>query len=447
MLFEQRSKSGGIWNYTGHQTHEDLFTIPQTDPRGKTQTPTWREPSRSSSQDVRKEATFVSPVYDKLETNIPRDLMRFQDLDWPASSQLFPKHETVLTYIQSYALDVSHLIRYETQITSVSPIPGPSMRWTITSLSLRSSTPQEEDYDAVIVANGHFIVPYIPSIPGIEAFNKAHPGVITHAKYYRAAEDFTDKKVVVVGASASGTDISTQIAPHCATPLLWCSTSPPTSPSPLKSARPQIARFLPETCGVEFADGSTAQGVDAVLFATGYLYSLPFLEGVEPRLITDGTRVENTYEHLFYAPRPTLALLTLPQRIIPFPIAEAQAAVLARVYAGRLALPSLQTMRDWDAERVREVGDGRGFHLLPFPRDGEYINMLAKWAGEASTREGLENGGTGKTGLVWGEREFWCREAFPRIRAAFSALGEKRFGVRTLEEVGFRFEEMGRDAR
>jgi hypothetical protein len=45
---------------------------------------------------------------------------------------------------------------------------------------------------------------------------------------------------------------------------------------------------------------------------------------------------------------------------------------------------------------------------------------------------------------VWGEWEFWCRENFPAIRQAFGKLGEKRLTTRTLEEVGFSFEEYKR---
>jgi cation diffusion facilitator CzcD-associated flavoprotein CzcO len=454
VVFEQRSASGGIWNYTGDLIDEDLFNIPQTDPHGKNQDPIWRNGSdklngsaaTNGISKVQPKPSFLAPIYERLETNIPRGLMGFQDLEWPQDSQLFPKHETVRQYIHDYGKDVQDLVQYSTQVINVTPADqSPSGAWNVLTRNLLTNTQQTHHFDAVIVANGHFIVPYIPSITSIEEWNARYPGSITHSKYYRRPEDFTNKKVVVVGNSASGSDISTQIAQYSQTPLLWPSKSenPLFKPatSSLKRELPPIARFLPDSRGVEFEDGTVENGIDAVVFATGYFYSLPFLENVEPSLIGDGSHVQHTYKHLFYAPRPTLSFLALPQRVIPFPTAEAQSAVLARVYSGRLVLPPLSNMQAWEGDRIRDVGDGRNFHLLPFPADAHYINEMANWALTSERRDGLENEGRGKAPPTWGEWEFWCRENFPKIRAAFAALGEKRFTVRTLEEVGFDFEQ------
>jgi cation diffusion facilitator CzcD-associated flavoprotein CzcO len=393
---------------------------------------------------VKNVPTFLSPVYEKLETNIPRGLMGFQDLDWPSESQLFPKHETVLEYIKDYAADVKDLIQYSTQATDVSPVnSSPSGAWNVTTRNLHTNEKQLSVYDAVIIANGHFIVPYVPAIPGIEAWNKAYPGLITHSKYYRRPEEFTGKKVIVVGNSASGVDISSQIIPFCSPPLLWSVQSssmfsPP--PSSFKREFPPISRFLPGIRGVEFADGTVEEEIDAIVFATGYFYSLPFLEKVEPKLIEDGTHVEHTYQHIFYAPNPTLSLLALNQKVIPFPIAEAQAAVVARVYSGRLPLPSLSNMQDWERKTKEETGSKRNFHVTAFPKDGNYINELGRWAEEATLNDHLENGGRGKVGPKWGEWEFWCRENLPAIKRAFGERGEERFSIRKLEELGFDYE-------
>lgn len=452
VLFEQRPRDGGIWNYTSDERDEDLFSVPQTNPSGRNQEPLWRESKEcghatDAYMNTPKQPVFVSPMYERLETNIPRGLMGFKGLDWPKDSQLFPKHQTVLKYIADYGKDVQDTIRYATQVTSVTPLSdAPSSAWSVTTLALQTASATTETYDAVIVANGHFITPYVPDIPGIAEWNTAHPGAISHSKYYRRPEEFAGKRVVVVGNSASGADISNQIAGHCALPLLWSSKSTnlfvsATPTDPRRRELPPIKQFLPSTRGVEFEDGTISHAIDAILFATGYFYSLPFLDQVRPSPITDGTRVNHTYKHLFFAPKPTLSFLALPQRVIPFPTAEAQSAVLARVYSGRLSLPPLTEMRDWEAAREAETGDGRGFHLLPFPQDGQNINELAKWALSAPRRGGLENEGRGLLPPVWGEWEFWCREHFPAIRQAFGKLGERRFTTRTLEEVGFSYED------
>ncbi|KAJ4373438.1 monooxygenase [Didymella sp. IMI 355093] len=446
VLFEQRSRDGGIWNYTAEERDEDLFTVPQTNPSGKNQEPIWKQ-AINDTNGTSKDPAFVSPMYERLETNIPRGLMGFKGLDWPQDSQLFPKHQTVLKYIEDYGKVVQDIVRYSTQVIQVIPNKDEATTsWSVISRDLQKFIETTETYDAVIVANGHFITPFIPDISNIANYNRKYPGLISHSRYYRRPEEFAGKKVIVVGNSASGADISNQIAEHCTLPLFWSSKSTnlfvsATPTDPRRRELPPIKDFRPNTRGVEFEDGTIENDIDAIVFATGYFYSLPFLENVTPKLITDGSHVNHTYKHLFYAPKPTLSFLALPQRVIPFPTAEAQAAVLARVYSGRLSLPLLSEMEQWEADRAAEAGDGRAFHLLPFPKDGENINELSKWALSAPRKQDLENDGQGMVPPVWGDWEFWCRENFPAIRQAFGKLGEKRFTTRTLEEVGFSYED------
>jgi cation diffusion facilitator CzcD-associated flavoprotein CzcO len=458
VLFEQRSRSGGIWNYTADETDEDLFTIPQTNPRGKNQEPIWTQRPLSGHEQENgikskeKDVSFVSPMYEKLETNIPRGLMGFQDLDWPADSQLFPTHQTVLKYIEDYGKDVQHLVQYRTQVVNAEPTSQrPDSSWRVRVRQLEMSTEEDLEFDALIVANGHFIVPYIPDISGIKEWNEKYPGTLNHSKYYRRPEDFASKKVIVVGNSASGADISAQAAAQCQPPLLWSSKSVSLFSATHSSGRasrrevPPIKRFLPGSRSVEFEDGTIESDIDNIMFATGYFYSLPFLENVKPALIKDGSHVNHTYQHIFFAPQPTLSFLALNQRVIPFPIAEAQSSVVARVYSGRLSLPSHAEMQKWEEDVVATVGDGRNFHLLPFPKDGNYLNAMSHWAMSAPPKEGLENDGKGKAPPLWGEWEFWCRENFPAIRRAFGELGEKRHHTRSIEEVGFNFEEFKKE--
>jgi cation diffusion facilitator CzcD-associated flavoprotein CzcO len=459
VLFEQRSRPGGIWIYTGDQRDENLFDIPQTNPNKDVQQPEWRSKEAVTNGNIdpvgingtSKIPSFLSPMYESLETNIPRGLMGFQDLDWPSESQLFPTHETVLKYIDKYSADVQDLVRYCTQVINVSPTDphATSSPWAVSTRNLMTNEDTTEVYDAVIVANGHFIVPYIPPMPGIKEWAAQHPGRISHSKYYRKSEDFAGKKVIVVGNSASGADVSAQIAELCQKPLLWSTRSQSMFSATHGTAGedqkrrevPPIKQFLAGSRGVLFEDGTEEHNIDAVVFATGYFYSLPFLQDVEPKLITTGERVNHTYQHIFYAPRPTLSFLALNQRVIPFPIAEAQSAVLARVYSGRLSLPSHPEMREWEESIEEEMGAGRNFHLLPFPKDANYINAMSKWALSAKSKEGLDNDGKGKIPPIWGEWEYWCRENFPKIRQAFGKMGEKRRQIRDVGELGFDFEE------
>jgi cation diffusion facilitator CzcD-associated flavoprotein CzcO len=364
---------------------------------------------------------------------------------------LFPKHGDVLAYLEEYGKDVRSMICFNAQITSVKcrhengQDGEEKTSWEVQSLHLPSTTARIEIYDAVVVATGHYAVPYIPDIEGIREWHESFPKSISHAKFFRSPDDLAEKKVVVVGSSASGLDISSQIAKVSAVPLYLSQKSESylakgfASNANIEHA-PQISRFVPEERKIVFADGTAALDVDYIVFCTGYLYSMPFLEDLEPNPIGDGTRVEWTFKHLFYAPEPTLAFLTLPQKIIPFPVAEAQSAILARVYSGRLSIPSFVEMQKWETDTIAERGSKGNFHTLGFPRDANYINELYDWAMQADSREGLENGGQGKLPKRWGPWEYWAREKFPIIKKAYGEKGEERRNVTTLEDLGFIFD-------
>ena len=143
---------------------------------------------------------------------------------------------------------------------------------------------------------------------------------------------------------------------------------------------------------------------------------------------------------------------------------------MARLYSGRLNLPPLEMMVKWERETAKQKGGvKRKFHVLPFPEDGEYINRLLDWAAEAdaagATRpsDAMHTCGLstdissartdcmsdcktiGKIRPKWGKREYWIRERFTNIRKAFLERGEQRHGIRTLEELGFRFHDEDAD--
>ena len=439
-VFEQQASFGGVWNYT-NELHGTI-DIPQINPHQPLEDPVWRSPNPSQNGgDKDPVATFVSPMYEHLEANIPHLIMKHSDKALE-NNQLFPSRETILTYLEEYAQDVQHLVHFETQVTNVHLQNQEGQdTWIVESKDLRTSNISSNTYDAVIVANGHYTVPSIPSMTGMEAWNEAYPGLITHSKHYRRPSPYTNKKVLIVGNSASGTDIASQIATVSLHPLLLSSHSKselfPFSAS-YKQDVPEISEFLPPSQfnrAVRFANGKIETDLDAILFATGYHYSFPFLSSLTPSLSPTGARVENLYQHIFYIPSPSLAFIGLPSKIVPFRTFESQAALIARVWAGRLSLPPEEDMWEWEREVVKKRGEGRGFHVLPYPTDFEYHDSLVEWAERA---EG-EGRGKGKE-RKWDEKEYWARGRFPAIKAKFTERGEGRHEVKTMEELGFDYE-------
>lgn len=224
----------------------------------------------------------------------------------------------MLRYLMEYADDVKHLIRHQTQVTEVCQDRSIQSQWQVTSCNLLSDKISTGLYDAVVVASGHYAVPYVPNIKGIKQWNEAYPGRISHSNFYRRPEQFAGQKTLIVGNSASGLDISTQISSCCVSPLIISQRSiSPLSDGHIsndKVVRPEIIEFLcprsssPERA-VRFADGRVEQNIDAILFCTGYHHSYPFLSSLQPPLITTGERVHHLYQHIFYIHNPTLAFV------------------------------------------------------------------------------------------------------------------------------------------
>jgi hypothetical protein len=345
--------------------------------------------------------------------------MCFPSAPFPASSPLFPPHSQVLSYLRDYAKDLRPLIRFHTSVTRITPAsPG----WNITT----TASPEPQHYDAVIVATGHYNTPYLPSIPGLESF----PGTIAHARNFRRPEEFRGKKVLLVGASASAVDLAAQLLPVVSGQLLQVVRSPSVFAIPAGvKVLPEI-KELHEDGSVSFVDGTTEEGIDVVLFATGYLYTLPFLPK-EMGLVTDGERVHGVFQQVFWTKDPSLSFLGLPTRVIPFPLEQSQAVWVAGVYAGRLGLPGREEMEKWEREEVERKGDGREFHYMGFPNDAEYLDVIEGFVGEA---KGLEP-------ARWRRWERWCRERVPEVKKKYLEAKKEGREVKELKELGFVYEE------
>ncbi|QGA16137.1 hypothetical protein EYB26_003804 [Talaromyces marneffei] len=438
-IFEQRDEVGGVWCHTSYNAVEQDFAIPHTKPTTTAEKPV---PTKETNGEI----IFQSPVYDLLETNIPHTLMGYSDWKFPKGTCLFPSHQAVKQYLQDYAQELLPSIVFHTQVIDVRLRDGQlaNSGWKVSVEDLRTQQRCTHDFDAVVVASGHYNDHYIPDITGVQEWNRAYPGSISHSKHYRRPEQYANQKVVVVGNSASGIDVSVQIAAALQQPLLLSarSESPPyLSNNPKIKIVPEIVEFITSDRSLRFSDGHVEKDIDHVLFCTGYLYTFPFLSSLTPPVeVPNGSRLNNLFQHIFYYPQPTLTFIGLPLKVIPFPLSEAQAAVIARVYSDRLSLPASDEMKVWEIDWIARYGGDKSFNVLGFPADAEYLNHLHHWSLQAARKSGFDNGGQGKIPPVWGDEEQWVRELTPAIKAASQALGSKRKEIQTLGELGFSFE-------
>ncbi|CAJ2507786.1 Uu.00g089720.m01.CDS01 [Anthostomella pinea] len=503
-IYEQQAEVGGVWNYSAKPASAGRLRVPQTDAvHAPAETSVLPEPESAPEDDYEfdsdeegcsvpgsgqcsrpQEVTkgsqkqpplFPSPMYDHLHTNIPHTLMQYSDLEFPNDREIFPSRQVVQDYLVRYSQDVRYLIKFSTQVVEVSLRNDQSQhpiqdQWDVHTKDLLTNSTSNSTYDAVVVASGHYSTAYIPgpnpnpghpSMAGIEAFNAAHPGVITHSKLYRSPSVFRNKKVVVVGTGASGLDIAAQIKTVCKPPILVSARSR-AAPETLAHLGPgveevgEISQFRVQDRGVEFRalgadDGGEPRlerDVDAVLFCTGYLYTFPFLPSLslslasveaDPPLITDGRRVHGLARHLLHIVHPTLAFPGLPMKVIPFPLAEAQGAVLARLWSNALPLPARDELRDWERRDGERGEEGKGFHVFPKGGDARYINEMHEWAMQSNMGAGGMEG-KGKEPLFWGDEELWQRSIYAQAKMQFEKTGRR---AKTLEELGFRYDAPG----
>jgi cation diffusion facilitator CzcD-associated flavoprotein CzcO len=330
---------------------------------------------------------FVSPMYRYLETNIPHYIMAYHDTPFPEDIPPFPSRTSVVAYVQDYASKLQDDVdfRFNALVKSVERKTG----WEISWENLDTGSHCKESYDAVVLASGHYTVPFIPDIAGLKEWSLADEESIKHAKYFIDAQPYRRKKVLVIGNAASGRDVSVQLS--AVTSPVYRSIRAESSPD-----QPNSDSIIDVSEVVEFdfensrsallKDGSRIKGIEAILFCTGYLYSFPFLKTYvsgQDAIITDGARVRRLYRQMFYIPDPTLSVVGMQWKIIPMPMAESQGAVIARVLSGRLALPGEADMRESEKVDLRVNGEGRNFHCYSFPNDVEYSRELYQWAEEA----------------------------------------------------------------
>ncbi|PHH53631.1 Thiol-specific monooxygenase [Ceratocystis fimbriata CBS 114723] len=425
-IYERQSASacGGVWYYTPETAPAPY--LPQTSPR--------TAPNDLVSGSA--PPLYASAMYDDLHANIMGSLMQYTGCPFPASAKLFPSREIIYQYVLDYAAEVMDLVKFSHNVVRVDLASSSGRdQWTVHAEdgtiggSMTTAT-----YDAVVVANGHYSLSLVPEITGLAAFAVAHPGIISHSKQYRSNASFSGKKVIVVGNGPSGADIGRQICQVAASPL-YLSVRHATAPDRLEHIGavevPEITEFLPDIRGVRLADGVEIPDVDAVVFCSGYMFSLPFLPELEDKLITTGRAVQGLYQHLFSIEHPTLAFPGLLQQAIPYAISEAQAAVLATVWSNAEKLPTKTEMQAWHDALVEERGEN--LHNMPKGTDGLYINTMHDWVGRSSA----------KKPPFWGEYQMWQRKLFIEAKLRFEKGG---CTAMTLEDLGFKFPDLPEDS-
>ena len=149
----------------------------------------------------------------------------------------------------------------------------------------------------------------------------------------------------------------------------------------------------------------------------------------------DAIQAIHPFQYIFDVEHPTLTFIETLEGIVPFPMAEAQASVIARVWAGRLPLPSTQDMQSWVQSIIDKRGPGRAFHHVSPPLDLAYMREMYHWSQQAENESKI-----GQKPRDWTDYYCWLRMEAAEIKKAFVKRGEGRHQVLTYDELGFEYD-------
>ncbi len=358
-----------------------------------------------------KNPNGLSACYESLHIDTSKWRLAFEDYAVPSNWPDFPSHAQLLQYFKDYVdhFGLRPTITFNTAVSRAER--AADGLWDVTL-----STGETRRYDVLIVCNGHHWDPRIPEYPGTfegAAFH-SHAYCDPFQPY-----DLRGKNVVVVGMGNSAMDIASELAQRPIAKNLWVSARrgvwvlpkymngkpadksampswmprklglslaraaikktignmedyglPKPDHEPL-SAHPSVSgEFLTRAgCGdIKFKpaikafeghnirfDDDSVEHVDAVIFATGYKISFPFL--TDPAFKTDADNRLPLFKRMVPAGVDNLFYMGLAQ---PLPtlvnFAEQQAKLLGAYLAGRYHLPSA-------TERAETTAKDEAFYL------------------------------------------------------------------------------------
>ncbi|KAI9362927.1 hypothetical protein DFJ73DRAFT_620521 [Zopfochytrium polystomum] len=421
-VFERLHVPGGVWNYDARLPPRPQ--VPSIDPRAVDPPATLPNVSEYPSRLMYSSESIESlpgavlpsvdtppgPCYESLHNNVPTSIVRYKELEWPPGTNWFVRHEVVAAYLHTYAerYGIDRVTRFGTAVVNVFKQSEDSGgKWVITSRSVKYTNQESmiearwnrEEFDAVVVATGHFNVPKIPNYPGLAEWHDRFPDGIMHSMSYRTPEPFHGERVLVVGNGYSALDVLLGLGPTAS--QLYHSTRTPEPKSDTPTFRdhlisklppslvhlPDIASFsqLPDGADsmrsgiVTFTDGTTVTGIDRIIFCTGYLFSHPFLQRPDNAGPEDGESVPNLHRDIFCISDPSLAFVGIGFLIATFSYFEFQAMAVARVFSGKAQLPPTEEMEEEWIRRTEARSKGRRLHYVGRKGELAEVASLVEW--------------------------------------------------------------------
>ena len=282
----------------------------------------------------------------------------------------YATHDEVQSYLEDFydSNNIKGITKFDTTVNNV--FKNSEGLWNVSFTEKTLLKVQSSLYDAVIICNGHYDVPFVPN--DIKGYRKHFNREVHHSKEYdRIKSSCAGKTVLVVGSKSSGTDLARELSSicpevHVADRSIMASESKHISNYDGNKIvlHPAIIEFE-ENNGIKFADGTKTSNIDSIIWCTGFKYDFPFLENDANRegkiICLDDPfryrRVKNLYFQLFNIYDPSIAFIGLPFSIVPFPIFYIQSRWLCHVWGN--------THRKLLKDDVEENSFDTDFPMLP----------------------------------------------------------------------------------
>src|SRR6266496_6045712 len=138
--------------------------------------------------------------YDSLRLFSPARFSSLPGLPFPGDPERYPARDEVIAYLRQYAEHFQLPLVTDARVAHIARDGG--------LFTVQTDDGRAFQARSLIAATGAFHQPYLPQIPGQDAFR----GTILHAFAYRDPAPFQGQRVSVVGAGNSAVQIATELA-------------------------------------------------------------------------------------------------------------------------------------------------------------------------------------------------------------------------------------------
>ncbi|CAD5205712.1 unnamed protein product [Bursaphelenchus okinawaensis] len=353
VVYEQQSEIGGTWVYS---EKTDVF----------------------------------SSLYEKMITNIPKEIMRFEDYPFETKdASSFVPHQEVLAYLQRYSASFRHVIKCNTTVVKVE---RNNNSWQVTTRPVQSTGQENEstqEFDAVFVCNGHFAQPRILGC----AKKLKIPWI--HCHNYRKPDGYKGQNVLIIGGGPSGTDVAIQISQFAKSVHLLYDQKIKYVLPPNVQCHSRLGDVSDDGKTFLLESGEELKNVDSVIFCTGYTYDVPFFDSTDKnskKLVEvkgNGSYIAPLYQHCVHPSYPnSLYFIGLCWSLIPFVLFDHQIQYCIALMMSQVPVPSQEEMWNFEENRLRELKKNAQpvkFYHRMHTAQWVYFELLSKVANRPHT--------------------------------------------------------------